>query len=74
MYEEWVEPDPSKITAITHWNQRTNVTELRQLFGLCGYYRRFVPKFVSIAGPLHRLTDGVRQPESAILRYTLGMD
>ena len=56
--EEGVEPDPGKITAITQWIQPTNVTELRQFLGLCGYYRRFVPKFASIAGPLHRLTGG----------------
>ena len=56
--EERMEPDPGKITAITQWIQPTNVTELRQFLELCGYYRRFVPKFASIAGPLHRLTGG----------------
>ena len=56
--EEGMEPDPGKITAITQWIQPTNVTELRQFLGLCGYYRRFVSKFASIAGPLHRLTGG----------------
>ena len=45
VFDEGVEPGPGKITAITQWIQPSNVTELRQFLGLCGYYRRFVPKF-----------------------------
>ena len=34
----------------------TNVKEVREFLGLAGYYRRFVPNFARVAGPLHSLT------------------
>nr|GEX88117.1 hypothetical protein [Tanacetum cinerariifolium] len=37
-----VHVDPEKIEAIKSWAALTTPTEVRQLFGLAGYYRRFV--------------------------------
>ena len=32
--------------------------EVRSFLGFMGYYRRFIPKFVQVAWPLHKLTSG----------------
>jgi len=53
-----VEPDPSKVRAVSEWPRPTNEKELRQYLGLTGYYRRFIPSFAQTAKPLHRLTGG----------------
>lgn len=47
--------DPSKIEAVMQWKRPENVTEVRSFLGLAGYYRRFVPDFSKLAGPLTRL-------------------
>ena len=37
--------DPNKIEAVVNWDGPTNVSEVRGLLGLAGYYRRFVEGF-----------------------------
>ena len=51
-----VSVDPSKVQAVTEWQQPTSVTEVRSFLGLAGYYRRFMEGFSRIAGPLTALT------------------
>ena len=46
---------PEKIDAVQKWPSCRNLTELRALFGTCGYYRRFIKGFSDIAAPLNRL-------------------
>ncbi|GKE10580.1 putative reverse transcriptase domain-containing protein [Tanacetum coccineum] len=48
--------DPSKIKAIKNWNAPITPTEVRQILGLAGYYRRFIEGFSLIAKPLTKLT------------------
>ncbi|GAV66118.1 hypothetical protein CFOL_v3_09628, partial [Cephalotus follicularis] len=48
--------DPAKIEAVRDWKRPKNVTEVRSLFGLDEYYRRFVEGFTRIATTLTRLT------------------
>ena len=48
--------DPSKIDAVSKWEQPTSVFEIRSFLGLAGYYRRFVKDFARLAAPLTRLT------------------
>ncbi|GJY22570.1 putative reverse transcriptase domain-containing protein [Tanacetum coccineum] len=51
-----VHVDPAKIKAIKNWAAPTTPTEVRQFFGLDGYYRRFIEGFSLISKPLTKLT------------------
>ena len=53
-----LEKDPSKIPAIIDWPRPTTVTQVRQFMGLCGFLRKFIPKFATIASPITDLTRG----------------
>ena len=49
-------PNPGKVEAVRSFKNPTGVKEVREFLGLAGYYRRFVPSFAKVAGPLHSLT------------------
>ena len=53
---EGVLPNPDKVEAVRSFKNPTGVKEVREFLGLVGYYRRFVPNFARVAGPLHSLT------------------
>ena len=53
---EGVSPDPYKIKIVQQWKPPANPKQLRQFLGLTNYYRRFIPKYSTIAKPLHNLT------------------
>ena len=56
MSAEGIKADPTmKIKAIVSWKPPQNVTEVRILLGLVGYYQRFVKGFSVIASPLAKL-------------------
>ena len=48
--------DPGKIQSIQKWPLPTNFTALKQFLGLASYYRCYVENFVTMAAPLHTLT------------------
>ncbi|GJZ99880.1 putative reverse transcriptase domain-containing protein [Tanacetum coccineum] len=48
--------DPAKIESIKDWATPTTTTEIRQILGLVGYYRRFIEGFSKITKPLTKLT------------------
>ncbi|KAJ8017850.1 hypothetical protein HOLleu_44491 [Holothuria leucospilota] len=50
-----VRANPEKVESVKTWPIPTNVKELRSFLGFCSFYRRFVPGFSKIAGPLHNL-------------------
>jgi len=51
-----IHTDEEKTKAIKEWKRPSNLQELRSFLGLCTYYRKFVPGFATLAGPLHDLT------------------
>ena len=53
-----VATDESKIEVMKNWPTPTNITEVRSFLGFVGYYCRFIPKFVQVAHPLHKVTLG----------------
>nr|GEZ87835.1 putative reverse transcriptase domain-containing protein [Tanacetum cinerariifolium] len=48
--------DPAKIESVKDWASPKSPTEIRQLLGLAGYYRRFIEGFSKIAKPMTKLT------------------
>ena len=54
--EHGIRPGKMKTEAIKKCTPPTSVTEIKQFLGLCSFFRRVVPKFSEIAGPLTKLT------------------
>ncbi|GKB60592.1 putative reverse transcriptase domain-containing protein [Tanacetum coccineum] len=48
--------DPTKIESIKDWVSPKTPTEIRQLLGLAGYYRRFIEGFSKVAKSMTKLT------------------
>ncbi|XP_021746060.1 uncharacterized protein LOC110711931 [Chenopodium quinoa] len=53
--KEGVFVDPTKVQAVIEWPTPKNVSDIRSILGLAGYYRRFVKDFSKIARPLTTL-------------------
>ncbi|XP_070042684.1 uncharacterized mitochondrial protein AtMg00860-like [Nicotiana tomentosiformis] len=53
---EGIKVDPKKIEAVQSWPSPSSAMEIRRLFSLASYYRRFVEGLSSIALPLTKLT------------------
>ena len=51
-----VQPEPGKIDAVRSFVVPRTKTDVRAFLGLTGYYRRFIPDYVTIALPLTDLT------------------
>ena len=51
-----VQTNPKKVTAVEQFPTPLDVKTLRSFLGLASYYRKFVPHFAKVAGPLHALT------------------
>lgn len=50
-----VATDPEKTSVIRNYPELKNVRDVRAFLGLCGFYRKFIPKFSETAEPLSRL-------------------
>ena len=53
---EGVRADPRKMSAVQEFPTPVDTKTLSSFLELASYYRRFVPGFASVAGPLHGLT------------------
>ena len=56
VFASGVRPDPAKVEKVRLYSVPTDATKVRQFLGLASYYRKFIPGFATIAGPLHALT------------------
>ena len=54
--EDGISPLPDKLDSIKNMPPSKCAKEIRQFFGLTGYYRKFVPRFADISRPLTGLT------------------
>lgn len=59
--ENGLRTDPDKVTAILNFPTPTCRKDLKRFLGTATWYRRFVPKFSTIAGPLNKLTSNKKQ-------------
>lgn len=50
-----VATDPEKIAAVQEWPVPRNVKEVRSFLGVTSYYRRFIPRYATIAAPINAL-------------------
>lgn len=53
--DKGVATDPEKTEVMANWPLPSNATELRQILGLTGYYRKYVPHYGWIIKPLTQL-------------------
>ena len=61
--------EPEKVEVIMSWERPKSVFEIHSLFGLAGYYRRFIGDFSRLAAPMTRLTrNGVKFEWDACVR------
>lgn len=51
-----IRADPEKIRVLKEYPRPTSVTEVRQLLGLSGWYRQFIPDYALKSKPLTELT------------------
>lgn len=50
-----LKPDPIKVDAIASYPTPKTVRQLRRFIGMCGWYRKFVQNFATLAAPLTNL-------------------
>lgn len=56
--------DPVKVEAILNYPAPTTSKEVKRFLGTASWYRRFVPNFSSLAGPLNKLTSTSKKAPS----------
>ena len=53
---EGIHMDPEKIKVIWSWRTPKDVKDIRIFLGLTSYYRKYVPSYARLAGPMYDLT------------------
>ena len=56
--EKGIEVDPRKTEAVQKWPIPKTVTDVRSFLGFTNQYRKFIPKYAHVAGPLNELISG----------------
>ena len=56
--EKGIEVDPKKTEAVRKWPVPKTVTDVRSFLGFTNQYRKFIPKYAHVAGPLNELVSG----------------
>ena len=63
--KEGVSANPEKLKVLTDWKKLVTVKDVLSFLGFCGYFRRHIPHFSTIAKPLHKLCEGIKyKPKS----------
>ena len=62
-----IRPIEAKVTAIKRFLQPRTKKDVRAFLGVCGYYRKFIPDFATIATPLSSAT---RKDEPNVIKWT----
>ena len=55
--EQRIEPSDEKISAILQIKEPTTLAQANHFLGALGWYRKFIPRFSSIAAPIHSITN-----------------
>ena len=55
MTKEWISANPEKIQEIEDWPVQKDVTDVRSIMGITGYYWRFIEGFSKIENPITSL-------------------
>ena len=53
---EGLKTNEKLVAAVKEFPTPKGIKELRRFLGLSSYYRRFIPQFAKLAGPLHNFT------------------
>ena len=56
--EKGIEVDPKKTEAVQKWPVPKTVADVRSFLGFTNQYRKFIPKYAHVAGPLNELISG----------------
>ena len=56
--EKGIEVDPKKMEAVRKWPVPKTVTDVRSFLGFTNQYRKFIPKYAHVVGPLNELVSG----------------
>ena len=56
--EKGIEVDPKKMEAVHKWPVPKTVTDVRSFLGFTNQYRKFIPKYAHVVGPLNELVSG----------------
>ncbi len=54
--EAGCQPNPENVQAVQNMKTPTNAKGVRSFLGMCGFYRKHIPRFAKIAAPLTNLT------------------
>lgn len=56
IYAHYVTIDPTKIQSLQKWPTPMALTNFTSFLGLVNFYKKFIPRYLEIASPLHQLT------------------
>ena len=55
LFKDGILPNPEKVSKVRDWPVPKMAKEVHSFLGLASYHRRFIPKFMKWANPLHDL-------------------
>ena len=62
--EQGLSKDESKVQAICDWSPPTSIKQVRRFLGTCGFLRRYIQNYATLAQPLTDLLQGYSNKKS----------